>query len=129
MTDIRLTLFCVVEGETPSNAFPVEIESTKTTGHLKNLIKAKKTKNFHDVAADKLTIWKVSISDEEERTVLLDNFPDRTKLKATRDLSEAFTEEPPKKTVHIIVERPSPQDTQRLQDHHVRQKNGDTRTV
>ena len=109
MTDIHLTLFCVVEGETSSNAFPVEIESSKTTGDLKDLIKAKKTNSFHDVDANELTLWSVSISDEEERTVLLDNFPERMKLKATHDISETFTEEPPKKTIHIIVERPPPQ--------------------
>ncbi|KAF9325209.1 hypothetical protein BG006_011289, partial [Podila minutissima] len=48
MTDNHRTLFCVVEGETPSNAFPVEIELTKTIGDLKDLIKTKKTNNFHD---------------------------------------------------------------------------------
>ncbi|KAG0036467.1 hypothetical protein BGZ82_004155 [Podila clonocystis] len=55
MTDIHLTLFCLVDGETMSNAFPVEIESTKTVGHLKDLIRAKKANNFHDVDADDLT--------------------------------------------------------------------------
>ncbi|KAF9322573.1 hypothetical protein BG006_002284, partial [Podila minutissima] len=102
-------LFCVVEGETSSNAFPVETESSKTTGDLKDLIKAKKTNNFQGVDANELTLWSVSISDEEERTMLLDNVPERTKLKATRDISEAFTEEFPKKTIHTIVEHP-PQD-------------------
>ncbi|KAK5796967.1 hypothetical protein F5H01DRAFT_401162 [Linnemannia elongata] len=35
MNDNHLTLFCLVDGEATSNAFPVEIESTKTIGDLK----------------------------------------------------------------------------------------------
>ncbi|KAG0350128.1 hypothetical protein BGX24_008247, partial [Mortierella sp. AD032] len=46
MTDNRLSLFCLVHGEATSNAFPVEIESTKTIGDLKELIKTKKTNDF-----------------------------------------------------------------------------------
>ncbi|KAF9301974.1 hypothetical protein BGZ74_006041 [Mortierella antarctica] len=61
MTDNILTLFCLVDGEATSNAFPVEIESTKTVGHLKDLIKAKKTNNFHAVDANELTLWRVSV--------------------------------------------------------------------
>ncbi|KAI8344982.1 hypothetical protein B0O80DRAFT_476327, partial [Mortierella sp. GBAus27b] len=41
MTDNPLTLFCLVDGETTS--FPVEIESTRTVGDLKKLIKAEQT--------------------------------------------------------------------------------------
>ncbi|KAF9393299.1 hypothetical protein BGX21_010806 [Mortierella sp. AD011] len=56
MTDNKLTLFCLVDGESTFNAFPVEIESTKTIGDLKKLdlkklIKTEKTPRFDDVAA------------------------------------------------------------------------------
>ncbi|KAF8931909.1 hypothetical protein BGZ47_011637, partial [Haplosporangium gracile] len=84
MTDNRLSLFCLVNGEATSNAFPVEIEATKTIGDLKELIKTKKTNDFQDVDADKLTLWRVSISvaddnnddnddDNEDLPILLDN--------------------------------------------------------
>ncbi|KAF9343617.1 hypothetical protein BGX34_006552, partial [Mortierella sp. NVP85] len=55
MTDNILTLFCLANETTP---FPVEIESTKTVGHLKELIKAKKAKAFQEVDADQLTLWR-----------------------------------------------------------------------
>ncbi|KAF9430400.1 hypothetical protein BGZ94_007051 [Podila epigama] len=48
MTDNRLTLFCLVDGETTSNAFSVEIDPIKSVEHLKNLIKAKKAPRFDD---------------------------------------------------------------------------------
>ncbi|KAK5796982.1 hypothetical protein F5H01DRAFT_401214 [Linnemannia elongata] len=50
MNDNHLTLFCLVDGEATSNAFPVEIESTKTIGDLKGLIKTKKTNDFQDLS-------------------------------------------------------------------------------
>lgn len=39
-TTNTLTLFCLVDGEATSKAFPVDIESRKTIGDLKKLIKA-----------------------------------------------------------------------------------------
>ncbi|KAI1299061.1 hypothetical protein EDD11_006559 [Mortierella claussenii] len=60
MTNNRLNLFCLVDGE--STPFPIEIESTKTFGDLKKAIKAEKANDFSDVDADKLKLWKVSIS-------------------------------------------------------------------
>ncbi|KAG0196341.1 hypothetical protein BGX33_001758 [Mortierella sp. NVP41] len=110
MNDNPLTLFCLVDGEATTNAFPVEIESTKTIGDLKEHIKAKKTINFSDVDADQLTLWRVSIPDDDnddEILVVLDNVKDKDKkkLKATRELSEVFPDKPPKNTIHVIVQR------------------------
>ncbi|KAG9065188.1 hypothetical protein KI688_002511 [Linnemannia hyalina] len=56
----HLTLFCLVDG-----AFPVEIESTKTIGDLKKLIKAEQSPDFDDIVANNLTLWRVSIPDDE----------------------------------------------------------------
>ncbi|KAG0044232.1 hypothetical protein BGZ89_006131, partial [Linnemannia elongata] len=110
MTDNRLNLFCLVNGEATSNAFPVEIESTKTIGDLKELIKTKKTNDFQDVDADKLTLWRVSIpddDDDDEIPFVLDNVnKDKKKLRATRGLLEVFPDKPPKNTIHVIVQRP-----------------------
>src|SRR6202012_5301589 len=61
MTDIRMSLFCLVDEEATSNAFSVKISSDNTVDDLKNLIKAKKTPRFDDVAADELTLWRVSV--------------------------------------------------------------------
>ncbi|KAF9078942.1 hypothetical protein BGX23_005644, partial [Mortierella sp. AD031] len=61
MTDNRFNLFCLVNGEASSNAFSIKIPSTDTVDDLKDLIKTKKAPRFDDVAADELTLWKVSI--------------------------------------------------------------------
>ncbi|KAF9080259.1 hypothetical protein BGX23_002403, partial [Mortierella sp. AD031] len=96
-----LTLFCLVDGEAATNAFRVEIESTKTIGDLKKLTKVEKAPCFDDVAADDLSLWRVSIPDDDnddEILVVLDNVKDKDKkkLKATRELSEVFPDKPPK---------------------------------
>ncbi|KAG0320827.1 hypothetical protein BG000_003444 [Podila horticola] len=89
MMDNRMGLFCLVDGEATSIAIPVEIESTKTIGDLKDLIKTKKTPRFDDIAADELTLWRVSIpdavDDDDDLPILLDNIPgkDRKKPKTT----------------------------------------------
>ncbi|KAG0257284.1 hypothetical protein BGZ95_005291 [Linnemannia exigua] len=110
MSNIYISLFCLVDGEATSNAFPVEIESTKTIGDLKELIKSKKSPEFNDVAADKLTLWRVSIpvTDNKQPSVLSNFLKSALELTPTDDVSEVFPETPPKKTIHIIVLRPPP---------------------
>ncbi|KAG0014707.1 hypothetical protein BGZ82_001683, partial [Podila clonocystis] len=100
--------FCLVDGEATSNAFPVEIESSKTVGHLKDLIKAKKANNFQDVEADDLTLWRVSIPVDpanKHRPIVLNEFESATELDPTDDLSHVFDDQPPKKRIHIIIQR------------------------
>ncbi|KAF9395528.1 hypothetical protein BGZ94_006552, partial [Podila epigama] len=108
MTDNLLTLFCLVDGEATSNAFPVKIESTETIGGLKELIKTKKSNDFQDVDADKLTLWHVSIPDDDDDDIpiVLNNVitKDQKKLKATRELSDVWSHKPPKDTIHVIVQ-------------------------
>jgi len=112
MTDNRLTLFCLVDGEATSNAFSIKIPSSDTVDELKDLIKIKNPDTFSRVDAKELTLWRVSILDddngEEDFPILLDNISgkDRKKLRATSELSDVFEETPPKKTIHIIVQRP-----------------------
>ncbi|KAK5801605.1 hypothetical protein F5H01DRAFT_283857 [Linnemannia elongata] len=105
----RLNLFCLVDGQSTFNAFPVEIESNKTIGDLKDLIKGQKTPRFDDVAANELTLWHVSIADDDDDDglpVLLDSMPEKKKLKVTHELSDIFNEKPAKRMIHIIVQRP-----------------------
>jgi len=111
MTNNHLTLFCLIDGETTSNAFPVEIESSKTIGDLKKLIKTEQAPAFDDITANNLTLWKVSLSisdDEEETFITLDAFSDKKKLQPTNRLSRLFVEPQLEDTIHIIVQRPSP---------------------
>ncbi|KAG0246946.1 hypothetical protein BG011_002246, partial [Mortierella polycephala] len=64
MTD--LTLFCLVDGEPTSRAFPLSTPPSQTIGGLKDLLKIKKTVQFKDVDADQLTVWQVSIPVTED---------------------------------------------------------------
>ncbi|KAG0374252.1 hypothetical protein BGX24_010637 [Mortierella sp. AD032] len=112
MTDSRINLFCVADEETLSNAFPVEIESSKTTGDLRDLIKAKKAPRFDDVDANRFTLWQVLVpingNDNNNLSVLLVKVPDKDRKKlgpATR-LSKVFPEDLPDETVHLIVQPP-----------------------
>ncbi|KAK3817757.1 MAG: hypothetical protein J3Q66DRAFT_190071 [Benniella sp.] len=115
-----LDIFCVIEGETTS--FSVEIESTKTVDRLKDAIKAKKS-NYFDlmkIDAAQLTLWRVSLPDDDDLPTLLkslndkqklsDFLSDKEKLKATTKLSNIFDAELPEDTIHIIVQLPQSDD-------------------
>ncbi|KAG0198094.1 hypothetical protein BGX28_008426, partial [Mortierella sp. GBA30] len=92
MTHNLLTLFCLVDGETTSNAFSVKASSADTVDDLKGAIKIKKTPEFDDIATDKLTLWRVSIpddyDDDDEQPILLDKVSEKKKLKTTNKLSK-----------------------------------------
>ncbi|KAG0247513.1 hypothetical protein BG011_001367 [Mortierella polycephala] len=109
MADNRLTLSCLVDGESTSNAFPIEIESTKTIGDLKKLIKAKKTPEYDDIAVGRLTLWRVSIPDDNQGSAItIDALDDKTELDSPRTrLFKLFLESPDDNTI-ILVQRPRP---------------------
>ncbi|KAF9343793.1 hypothetical protein BGX26_005195 [Mortierella sp. AD094] len=108
MTD-RLTLFCLVNGESTSNAFSVKVSSADTVDDLKNLIKTKKTPEFDDIAADKITLWDVSIpviDDSDDSAITLDSFNVKKKLLPTTRLRKLFPEGSEDDVINIIVQRP-----------------------
>ncbi|KAG0256493.1 hypothetical protein BGZ95_005479 [Linnemannia exigua] len=109
MTNDPLTLFCLVDGD--STPFSVDIDASKTVDHLKDAIKLKKPNDFNDVDADVLTLWRVSIPvapKKERKEISLADIPSKEELDETDDLSDVFEETPPKKTIHVIVQRPPP---------------------
>ncbi|KAG0047173.1 hypothetical protein BGZ89_005029, partial [Linnemannia elongata] len=113
MTDNLLTLFCLLDGETTSNAFSVKIPSSDTIDDLKKLIKVEQSPDFDDIAANNLTLWHVAhpvIAANKHNPILLSAIDSPTELDPTDDISDVFLEAPPKKTIHIIVKRPPPGD-------------------
>ncbi|KAG0058060.1 hypothetical protein BGZ90_005170 [Linnemannia elongata] len=111
MTNNHLTLFCLVDGEATSNAFSVKIPSSDTVDDLKDLIKTKKAPRFDDVAADELTLWHVDypvVAANKHQPVLLNAINSPTELDPTDDIADVFAETPPKKTIHVLVQRPPP---------------------
>ncbi|KAF9325098.1 hypothetical protein BG006_011392 [Podila minutissima] len=110
LTDNHMSLFCLIDGEATSNAFSFKIPSNDTVDDLKGAIKAKKINDFSDVDADKLTLWRVSISDDDDSDLPIpfDSVLDKKKLKATTKLSRVFIGELPEDTIHVIAQRPPP---------------------
>jgi len=109
MTEVRLNLFCLVDGEPQSNVFSVKPSAAATVDDLKKLIKTEKSPEFDDIAADKLTLWSVSIPvTGDDIPIQLDQVTDtdKKKLDPTDDIADVFPDKPPKKTIHIIVQRP-----------------------
>ncbi|KAG0325630.1 hypothetical protein BG000_001729 [Podila horticola] len=107
-----MSLFCLVDGESASNVFPVKLSADESIGDLKNLIKTALSPQFDDVTAKDLTLWRVSIpitDDDNAIPILLNNVTsDKKKLGPVDDISDVFEVRPPKKTIHIIVQRPPP---------------------
>ncbi|KAG0251529.1 hypothetical protein BGZ95_006869 [Linnemannia exigua] len=111
MTDRRIGLFCLVDGEALSHAFPVEMETSKTIGDLKDLIKAKKAPRFDDIAAAELTLWRVAVPDDDkddETCIFLDNLLVKNKLRAASKLSMVFDADFPEDTIRVMIQHPPP---------------------
>ncbi|ORY97137.1 hypothetical protein BCR41DRAFT_228771 [Lobosporangium transversale] len=101
-------LFCILDGH--STPFSVVVSPDDTVDDLKKAIKKEKEPEFDYIPADKLNLWHVSIvigDDEDEKTITLSEHPDAKKLHATSEISEVFGSAPAKKTIHVIVQRPS----------------------
>ncbi|KAF9307970.1 hypothetical protein BG003_011799, partial [Podila horticola] len=109
MTDTDLTLFCLVDGDATSNAFPIRIPSNDTVDDLKNLIKARNNNAFSDIDADKLTLWRVSlpvVTANRNKPIILTEIESTTVLDPTDEISDIFEDQLPKKTVNVIIQRP-----------------------
>src|ERR1044072_2008141 len=111
-----ITLNCLVGGENPyENAFNIEINSTKAVSELKEAIKKKKAPDFDNFTADKLKLWKVDISLEEDgklsvANTKINNINDElgaVRLTSLSKISTHFPSQPADKmNIHIIVQRP-----------------------
>src|ERR1044071_10319453 len=103
---MSITLFCLVKGNTTANAFEVDIEKDKSISKLKEAIKAKKQNDFAGVDADKLRLWKKEIPDDQDDLLSNLTLNDGDELLATREIGDYWTEKPPKRNIHVIVEPP-----------------------
>src|SRR6201996_2981542 len=90
-----------------STAFPVDIESHATVGHLKDAIKEKKKPELDNLAADRFTLYKVSIPDgknlEQSAQQAIREAPELDVPSCP--LFEEFGTQPKAKTVGIVVTR------------------------
>ncbi|KAG0375054.1 hypothetical protein BGX24_009603 [Mortierella sp. AD032] len=108
MASSILNIYCLIDGEGTSNAFPVEIESTKTIGDLKKLIKAEQSPDFDNIVANNFILWRASIPDDNQSSAItIEALDDKTELDKPRTrLSQLFPESPDDNT-YILVQLPT----------------------
>ncbi|KAF9152796.1 hypothetical protein DFQ26_000785, partial [Actinomortierella ambigua] len=83
-----------------------------TIDDLKKLIKAEIPDTFNGIDAKDLSLWRVSIlvpPKKNRKEIWLADVPSKEELDKTDDIADEFDEALPKKTIHIIVQRPPPQ--------------------
>ncbi|KAF9086616.1 hypothetical protein BGX27_003151, partial [Mortierella sp. AM989] len=101
---MTIKLFCIIDGD--STAFSVKIEPEDTVDDLKDAIKKKQSPLFDHIRASELNLWSVDVADDGIPVNLI-NVESKTLLtKSTNEISEVFGTTPPKKTIHVIVQRP-----------------------
>ena len=103
----KWTLFCLVANE--NTPFPVEIQSDKTVGVLKEAIKIKKPNDFANIDADRLTLYLINLPDNDNlaENVKQELTKPLTALRATKQLGDLLPGSPAKETVHILIQEPS----------------------
>ncbi|KAI1290658.1 hypothetical protein EDD11_009120 [Mortierella claussenii] len=109
MTDTHINLFCLVDGLTSSRAFPIKVSLADTVGDLRSLIKIEKANDFNDIAANRLTLWLVSVpvvAANKHKPIVLSEFETAIELDNPRTQLSALFPESPGDTTYIIVQRP-----------------------
>ena len=103
---MSITLLCLIKGNTLANAFPVDIDKDQLVGHLKKVIKAEQPQTFANVDAKDLKVWKKEVPDDQNDLSSKLSLQDEPELLATREIGDYWTEKPPKRNIHVIVEPP-----------------------
>lgn len=110
-----LTLMCLVwpDKEPFQHIVNVEIDSDKTIGYLKNMIKLEYSPKLDKVTASELVLWKCSIPVDDNLQKILESIrfdnPDTQidLLFPISDILECFPTSLPRKTIHILVQVPN----------------------
>jgi hypothetical protein len=105
-----IALLCLVHGDSADHAFPVRIDKTLLIGDLKKEIKKEKAPEFDKFAADKLNLWKVDISYDDEDAVkqlALKETDVIKKMLPASEIGEYFENTPTKKCIHVVIECPA----------------------
>ncbi|KAG0008054.1 hypothetical protein BGZ80_003913, partial [Entomortierella chlamydospora] len=103
MTSV-IKLFCILNGD--SSSFSVTIPLDASVGDLKDAVKEKKNPRSDDYAADELALFQISVLSSRKRQIILSNYTKELD-DPTSDISEVFGTAPAKRTIHVIVQRPS----------------------
>ncbi|KAG0219388.1 hypothetical protein B0O80DRAFT_429098 [Mortierella sp. GBAus27b] len=102
-----LLLFCLIDSESCSTAFPINIPSTATVHELKKAIKEEKPINFSTIDADKLVLWRVTVPlNDNDSQISLRDIEHKSRPLPVAFLSSLFPDDPEKEAIHIIVQQP-----------------------
>ncbi|CAG8783025.1 10023_t:CDS:2, partial [Racocetra persica] len=82
-----ISLICLVRGQPVTCAFVVDIDGNKYISHLKDAIKKKKSPEYKHIAADKLRLWKIEISDSHDEEIANYSLNSQDELYATKTVS------------------------------------------
>jgi hypothetical protein len=113
----KLKLICLVwpVNEPDEHTVQVEIDVNETIMLLKKLIKDEHAPSLAHVAANDLTLWmcKIPVDDNLSETLTNIRFdgtdPSVQRLRpASSEISEHFATTLPRRTIHILVELPTP---------------------
>jgi hypothetical protein len=109
MMSNTVTIFCLVQGHSAEQAFPVHISKSSFVGDLKDSIKERMSPEFDNLTANSLELWKVNIPSEEtaiQQFVLEENRVSVQKLNSTIEIEEYFPA-PARRHIHIMVKPPT----------------------
>src|ERR1051326_6225553 len=98
---MSITLLCLVKGNTLANAFPIDVNKDQLVGHLKKVIKAENLNDFAVIEADRLTLGKKEIPDDQDDLLSNLTLNDGDELLATREIGADGAEKPPKSNIHV----------------------------
>jgi Crinkler effector protein N-terminal domain len=105
----KWSIFCVVVDE--NSPFSIKIQPDATVDDLKDSIKAKNQPEFDGFAANRLTLFKVDVPaqdmGEARQQIAALGLPSMGIMNAVFELRDYYSEPPPKKTIHILVQSPN----------------------
>ena len=109
MSSFTMTIYVMFDDDTPLDAFPIAIESTKTISHLRKSIKSQRSHVLRDIDGRKLNLWHVSIlipfapGGREREPVWYDVNDNAVLLKSNQKVESVFTIEPYGTKVQVLV--------------------------
>ncbi|THU85815.1 hypothetical protein K435DRAFT_378695 [Dendrothele bispora CBS 962.96] len=102
---MELKIFCCIAGS--DRPFSVDMLSSLTVDDLKEAIKQKRPNDLKSIDSATLDLFEVSFkSGPSLAKQVKDEVKFEKPLKPTRKLSKIFPNEPPEKTIHIVVRLP-----------------------
>lgn len=104
----KLTLFCVIEGDSTSKAFSIKARRSDNVQILRQLIRDARAPYYDDIPLGQPFFRLVSIPDDpaKEKEAVKFEHIEFSQLNPTDTVGEAFKDGAPAKTIHIVVIRP-----------------------